>query len=102
MTLYLGEAVRILAVPTDPETGLPLNPPPTGATVDFWAPGLDRKVDAPTISAVPMTFRSATGDFILFQDTAGANWVLGKWVYRVTVQGATFRNFEYASFSLKA
>lgn len=102
MALYLGEAVRIKAKATDPETGLALDPAPISATVDFWAPGLDKKVDPPTVADVAMTYRSGSEDFILFQSTDGAPWVAGKWNYKVTVTGALYTNWEYANFTLKA
>lgn len=101
MALFLGEAVRIKAKATDPETGLSLDPAPSTATVDFWAPGLDRKVDDPTIAAVPMTYRSVTDDFILYQPTQGGSWAAGKWHYRVTVTGDVYTNWEYSAFTLK-
>lgn len=100
MALYLGEAVRIRATATDPDTGSLLDPPPTSAHVDFWAPGVDRKTNAPTISGQAMSYRSAENDFVLYQDTQGTPWVAGKWVYRVTVVGDSFSNFEYDSFRL--
>lgn len=101
MALYLGEAVRIRASATDPETGLALDPPPVEAVVDFWAPGLDRKVDDPTFSGVVMSYRTEQKDFILFQSTTGDGWIPGKWIYRVKVTGDSFENFEYANFTLK-
>ena len=102
MALFLGEAVRIKAKATDPETGEALDPAPTSAVVDFWAPGLDRKVDDPTIEGVTMTYRPTTDDFILYQSTDGAPWVIGKWTYKVTMTGAVFVNWEYSNFTLKA
>lgn len=102
MALFLGEAVRIKAKATDPETGEALDPPPTSATVDFWAPGLDRKVDPPTIAAQAMTYRPATDDFILFQPTYGSPWVTGKWTYKVTMTGSVYVNWEFSNFTLKA
>lgn len=101
MALFLGEAVRIKAKATDPETELALDPPPDSATVDFWAPGLDRKIDAATITDVAMTYRSSTDDFILYQSTDGSPWVAGKWHYKVTVTGAVYVNWEYSAFTLK-
>lgn len=106
MALYVGEAVRIRATAVDPETGTPL-PAPIAATVDFWAPGKnpvkDPAVrDAPDVPAQAMTHRPDAGDFVLFQGTAGAPWVAGKWTYRVTVVGEAFSNWEYATFVLKA
>lgn len=100
MTLYVGEAVRILAKATDPESSLPLDPAPTSAVVDFWSPDQDRQVDTPIISDVAMTYRSATNDFVLFQSTSGEPWVAGKWVFRVTVTGSTYQNWEISSFKL--
>lgn len=102
MALYLGEAVRIRASATDPESGAALDPPPTSAAVDFWAPGVDRKEAEPTIPGVAMTYRTEQNDFVLFQATAGPSWTVGKWTYRVTVQGEAFSNWEYGTFALKA
>lgn len=98
MTLYVGDALRIVVSATDPETSLPLSPAPTGAQVDFWAPGVDRKKSAPTRTAVAMAYRTATKDFALFQDTTG--FAPGKWTFRVTVTGTTYSNFEYSTFKL--
>ena len=98
MTLYVGDALRIVVSATDPETGLPLDPPPTSAHVDFWAPGVDRKTNPPTTPDVAMTYRGASSDFVLFQDTTG--FAPGKWTFRVTVIGSTYSNFEYSTFKL--
>lgn len=100
MTLYVGDALRIVVSATDPETSLPLDPAPTGAEVDFWAPGVNRKTDAPTTPDVAMTWRPATSDFVLFQDTTG--FAPGKWTFRVTVTGSTYSNFEYSTFRLSS
>ena len=100
MALYLGEAVRIRATATDPDTGLALDPAPTSASVDFWAPGVDRKTEDPTIPGVAMSYRSEKSDFVLYQSTEGDPWVVGKWTYRVTVVGESYSNFEYDNFKL--
>jgi hypothetical protein len=99
VTLYAGDALRIVVSATDPETTLPLNPPPVSAHVDFWAPGVDRKVTpTPTRPNVAMTYRPVTSDYVLFQDTTG--FAPGKWTFRVTVIGSTYSNFEYSTFRL--
>lgn len=100
MTLYVGDALRIVVSATDPETTLPLSPPPSSAHVDYWAPGVDRKTTAATTSNVAMTYRPATSDFVLFQDTSG--FAPGKWTFRVTVIGSTYSNFEYSTFRLSS
>lgn len=102
MALYLGEAVRIRAAATDPETKAPLDPPPTSAVVDFWAPGQNSRTDTPTISGVAMTYRADKQDFVLYQATSGTEWVVGKWTYKVTITGDAYTNWEYANFALKA
>ena len=106
MALYVGEAVRIRASAVDPETKVALDPPPTEAFVDFWLPGKTPQRDpeqraAPDLTAVQMTYREATADFVLYQDTEGDLWVPGKWTYRVTVVGTSYRNWEYSTFALK-
>lgn len=106
MVLYVGEAVRIRVSALDPETGLSLDPPPTSASIDFWAPGRNPIRDpavrgTPDVPHVAMTFRSTTDDYVLFQPTSGSPWVAGKWTYRVTVVGASYSNWEYATFVLK-
>lgn len=106
MALYVGEAVRIRASAVDPETGLPLDPAPVQALVDFWAPGRVPTKDElvrqePDIAGKVMTQRPETQDFILIQHTKGAPWVAGKWTYRVTVVGHSYDNWEYGTFSLK-
>jgi hypothetical protein len=106
VALYLGEAVRIKTSAVDPETKLALDPPPGEAFVDFWLPGKSPTKNAveratPDLSNQAMTYRAATADFILFQATESALWVAGKWTYRVTVVGTSFRNWEYATFALK-
>lgn len=106
MALYVGEAVRIRALAVDPETDQPLDPPPLQAFVEFWGPGRnpvrDESVrDSPDIDDQLMTYRAETNDFILFQLTEGDPWEPGKWTYRVTIVGSTYRNWEYGTFSLK-
>lgn len=104
MVLYLGEAVKIVASASDPESGAPLDPPPSSAFVDFWGPGVNRRTESPTISRVSMTYRTGTKDFVLVQNTApmvDPRWIAGKWTYRVTMVGL-FSNFEYATFTLKS
>lgn len=107
MVLYVGEAVKIRASAVDPETEVPLDPAPTGAVVAFWAPGRnpvrDPSVrDTPDLADQAMVYRVEEQDFIHFQDTSGAAWTAGKWTFRVTVQGTTYTNWEYSTFSLKA
>lgn len=104
MALYLGEAVRLRATATDPETGLPLTP--TGASVDFWAPGKNPIKDPdvrafPDVGNQPMVWRPETQDFVLVASTTGPAWTAGKWTYRVTVQGEAFSNWEFSTFTLK-
>jgi hypothetical protein len=106
MALYVGEAVRIRASAVDPETKAPLDPPPTSAKVDFWAPGKNPAKDAtvrsaPDVPNKPMEYRSATGDYVLYQETSGDPWVAGKWAYRVTIVGESYTNWEFGSFVLK-
>lgn len=106
MVLYVGEAVRIRVSALDPETGNPLDPPPTSAKVDFWAPGRNPIRDAsvrgtPDVPNVAMAYRTATTDYVVFQPTSGNPWVAGKWTYRVTVVGNSYSNWEYATFVLK-
>lgn len=101
MVLYVGDSLRIVVGTTDPESGLPLDPQPVSAFVDFWAPGVDRKTSSPTLSAIAMTYRSPTQDFVLYQSTGGATpWTAGKWTFRVTVTGSTYENHEYSTFKL--
>lgn len=106
MVLYVGEAVRIRVSALDPETNLVLDPPPTSAKVDFWAPGRNPIRD-PAVRATPdvpnaaMTYRATEGDFVLFQPTSGTPWTAGKWTYQVTVVGSSYSNWEYATFVLK-
>lgn len=107
MALYVGEAVRIKASALDPETKEPLSPAPTSARVDLWAPGRDPVRDpalraSPDVGPLAMTWREDTSDFVAFVDTNGATpWEAGKWIYRVTVVGDAFENFEFGNFKLK-
>lgn len=106
MVLYVGEAVRIRASAVDPETLQPLDPPPMAASVDFWGPGKNPRTDpevrgAPDIGNRTMTYRELEGDFILFESTEGAQWSAGKWTYRVRIEGQTYQNWEYGTFTLK-
>ena len=106
MALYVGEAVRIRATAVDPETSLALDPPPLSAKVDFWLPGRNPIKDelvraSPDASDRAMTYRTATGDFVLFQETAGSPWIAGKWTYKVTITGTSYLNWEFGTFVLK-
>lgn len=102
MALYVGETVRVRAHALDPETGERLDPAPTEAFVDFWAPEVERG-DAPTLGNRQMAYREATNDFVLNETTnPNSGWVPGKWTYRVTVVGQVFTNWEYGSFKLSA
>lgn len=103
--LYVGEAIRLTARVTDPDTGQP-----TGASTvvaDLWAPDLDRKTAPPTRSAVAMSYRASHRDYVTYLDTSQGTWPPGRWTYRVTVTGlptdeGTFRSIEFSTFVLEA
>lgn len=104
MTLYVGEAVRIRSVVTDPDTGEVLDPAPSSVVVDFWAPSRNPAKD-PTVRSTPdhgpfsLDFRDVEQDWVVYVDTTG--WTSGKWTYRVTVVRSSHTNWEYASLTLK-
>ncbi len=102
--LYVGEAVRLTARVTDPDTGQPTAA--ASATVDLWAPEVDRKTAAPTRSGIAMTYRPTQRDYVTYLDTAQGTWPPGRWNYRVTVIGlptdeGTFRSIEFSTFVLE-
>lgn len=107
MALYVGEAIRIRVDTIDPDTDLPLDPPPTSAEVSFWAPGKNPVTD-PTVRSVPDVGPVSMGSydtelkaFVLYIETTG--WEPGKWTYQAKIVGAnSFDNWEYSTFKLKA
>ena len=125
MALYAGEAVRVRAQITDPDTGSPFvvadgDHDPT-ATLALWAPGRNPVKDTEIRNGAvgtpegpdhdgEMVYRPETSDFIVFVHTRGAGidsapdgqkWEPGKWTFRVRVTGNVFTNWEYGSFALK-
>lgn len=104
MALYVGEAVRIRASALDPETKEALDPPPSSARVDFWAPGKNPSRDPlvrpdPDQGPVSMAYIVEQQAFVTFVLTTG--WEPGRWSYRVTVVGDRYENWEFGTFKLK-
>lgn len=119
MALYAGEAVRIRAQVTDPDTQAPFVLDEDGsisATLELWSPGKnpakDPEIrDAPDHGPAPMgEFRPEQSDFVVFvhtrgagieADPTGAKWEPGKWSFRVRITGNAFVNWEYGSFTIR-
>lgn len=99
MAIYLSETIRVTAVPRDPDSLDPLDPLPSRAYVDFWAPGVDRRIQAPTIANLEMTRDEAGQRFFLDVTTDTQEWRAGNWVYRVTAAD-TYRSIEYGQFTI--
>lgn len=101
MALYIGEAVAIRAVATNPFTEEEL----TGltGTVETFNPTKDPK-NVPGDRTTPhathaMTYDANAGGYVAYVPTTG--YVAGKWSYRVHLTGGAYDNWEYGSFSLK-
>lgn len=105
MTIYVGEAVRIRSVITDPDTGEVIgDPAPSSVVVSFWSPGRNpiRNAsirNAPDKGPFTLDFRVDEKDWVAYVDTTG--WAAGKWSFRVTVTRSGRLNWEYATLTLK-
>lgn len=100
MTLYVGEAVTVKAVATDPIRNVPITD--ATAEVEFYAPPKnpkanpeDRTRDGDTVT---LTYDVDAGCYLGYADTTG--WEPGKWAFKVTLSGS-YDSWEYGSFTLK-
>lgn len=100
MAMYLGETIRITAVAKDPDTLDPLEPMPSRAFVDLWAPGVDRRVQSPTIATIEMLRDETAQRFYVDINTTSQAWRQGVWTYRVTAAD-TYRTIEYGQFKME-
>jgi len=108
MTIYVGEAVAIVAAAFDAVSNEVIGD--ATAHAEFYRPGknpakvpADRVVDQ---GPVELTFDADVankdgtfGAYVGYVDTSG--WAPGKWTYKATVTGA-FDTWEYGTFALVA
>lgn len=108
MTIYVGEALVIVAAAVNPLSGAVITD--ATAEVDFFAPGksparvvADRLIDQ---GPYPLAFDGSVankdgtlGAYVGYIDTDG--WQPGKWTYRVALVGA-YNTWEYATVTLVA
>lgn len=112
MTLFLGEAVTVLALAQDPARSNETIDDAT-ATLELFNPAKDPKnvpADRTPDFTVSMTYDALAtitvggveyvGAYRGLTATTAVGWVAGKWSYRVKLTGS-YDSWEYGQFTLK-
>lgn len=104
MIFIIGSTIRMTCSPTDPETGAALGQPQGySAEIDFWAPGLDRTEDAPSVADQAMTWDAVNSYFEKEISTSTAVWDdPGVWSFEVTTTGASRTKVDAGVFQMRS